>query len=94
MTCFKSRPAARAALAVAVMALSSCGGNEPAPGPQPEQPGPANVPPASPAPAGGAARQAYYGDLHVHSSWSLDAYQLGAIAIPRRWPTASGAARR
>ena len=59
------------------MVLSSCGGNEPAPGPQPEQPGPANVPPASPAPVGGAARQAYYGDLHVHSSWSLDAYQLG-----------------
>ena len=32
---------------------------------------------AGPVQAGTLPRNAYYGDLHVHSSWSLDAYMLG-----------------
>ena len=59
------------AVLVACIALASCG-NDPPPA---EQSPAADA--AAPAPAGDPLRQAYFGDFHVHSSWSLDAYQLG-----------------
>ena len=43
---------------------------------------PADAPAKAPAPAGDPLRQAYFGDFHVHSSWSLDAYQLGGDRDP------------
>ncbi len=55
---------------------------------------PGNEAPSSAAPPNGAAaksaavprdplKQAYYGDLHVHTGWSLDAFAFGVRATPR-----------
>ncbi|MBD3648299.1 MAG: DUF3604 domain-containing protein, partial [Pseudomonadales bacterium] len=35
-----------------------------------------------PDPQGAAQRQAYYGDMHVHTAYSFDAYAFGTIATP------------
>ena len=36
----------------------------------------------SPNPAGNADRKAYFGDLHVHTKYSFDAYVFGTLATP------------
>ena len=35
------------------------------------------------APANAPARHAFFGDLHIHSSWSFDAYAFGVSATPQ-----------
>ncbi len=59
--------------------LAACGGpttpsEPPAPAPAPE--------PTAPAPGTPAARKAWFGNVHVHTSYSFDAFTNGSVAKP------------
>jgi hypothetical protein len=61
---------------LAVVAALGCGEREPAPTPAQEEA-------AAPAPpAGPAAREAYFGDLHIHTRYSFDAFIFNVRATP------------
>ena len=72
-----------AAICLPLLLAAACAGTEPAePGGQEDQPARTAARTADTA-AGpeverNPLRNAYFGDFHVHSSWSLDAYSLGA----------------
>jgi hypothetical protein len=65
----------------AVLVLSAC--NKPAPEPKAEAPAPAAAP-AKPAPVipTNALKEAYFGEQHLHTAYSLDAYIGGARLMP------------
>lgn len=71
-----------AVLALGAAALSSCA-EEDAPA-NAAHPGRAeiNLPAAEPAPGEAYERKAFFGDLHVHSGWSFDAYAADVNATP------------
>ena len=68
-----------AAVCLLLLQAAACVGPAPeAPGAQDEQPaGAADTAAASAGPQRNPLRNAYFGDLHVHSSWSLDAWMFG-----------------
>ncbi|ARN74487.1 DUF3604 domain-containing protein [Oceanicoccus sagamiensis] len=71
----------KAALVLPLLILAGCGNNDPSLTPAnnlkdlPSQPAPAEVP-------YDANRQAYFGDLHIHTGLSTDAYILGVRTEP------------
>jgi hypothetical protein len=75
----------RAAMAslLATLALGGCTEAPPptAPGPSADRSG-ETVPEAAPVASSGD-RRALFGDLHIHSSWSFDAYSLGVKVTPQ-----------
>ena len=78
--------ACRVGAAVLAVAAAACA-------PPPEAPAASDPPATAPQPAGNPLRQAFFGDLHVHSSWSLGRLPAGRRPRPSlAGPTASGAA--
>jgi len=86
----------RAAIFCGCLLLASCGNSDKTRSadhgePYPEAPFPisealvdrSDKAPAKTAPPPGQRRQAYFGDLHVHTGYSLDAFIFGATASPR-----------
>lgn len=70
----RARRAASGLLAGMLAAAAAACGEAPAPdAPDMEEPAAAS----QPEPERNPLRNAYFGDFHVHSSWSLDAYSLG-----------------
>ncbi len=66
-----------AAVCLPLLLAAGCAGPAPtAPAPDEAQPSAENAG-AAPEVEHNPLRNAYYGDFHVHSSWSLDAYSLG-----------------
>ena len=66
-----------AAICLPLLAAGCAGPAQDAPGGQADQPPGTADTAAGPEVERNPLRNAYYGDFHVHSSWSLDAYSLG-----------------
>lgn len=69
-------------MAAATLPLLACQPSEEAPataGADSAAPGPSAAPALSGSPA---SRQPFYGDLHVHTAYSFDAFAMGTLASP------------
>jgi hypothetical protein len=68
--------------AVAVLTLAACSKQPEAPQPPAAAPRVAAAPAATARPAPNPERNAYFGDVHVHTGWSFDAFTNGSKTTP------------
>ncbi len=67
---------------VAIAVMTAIGCSDPAPPPAPSAPQPVESSPPASQPAANPDRNAYFGDLHVHTRYSFDAFIFGVRATP------------
>jgi hypothetical protein len=67
---------------VAVLTLAACSKKPETPQPPAAEPSVAAVPATTALPAPNPERNAYFGDVHVHTGWSFDAFTNGSKTTP------------